>query len=135
MATDTSTQQFIANERWLVAAIALITTLAPLNSTMIAIALPSIADDFGVRVSAASILMPTYLFIMAVLQPMAGGLGDRLGRRRLMLGSLLIFGLASLGAALAINLTLLIGFRLLQARSGLREGARFSQAELQPMSA
>lgn len=28
-----------------------------------------------------------------------------------------------------------IGFRLLQARSGLREGARFSQAELQPMSA
>lgn len=100
------------------AAIALITMLAPLNSTMIAIALPSIATHFRVGISAASVLVPTYLFIMAVLQPVAGGLGDRLGRRQLMLGSLVIFGVASLGAALAINLLLLIGCRLLQALAG-----------------
>lgn len=118
MTTDTSTERLISNETWLVAAIALITMLAPLNSTMIAIALPSIAESFGVGVSAASVLVPTYLFIMALLQPMAGGLGDRLGRRPLMLGSLLIFGLASLGAALATNLTMLIGCRLLQALAG-----------------
>lgn len=118
MTTNPSTQRFFASETWLVAAIALITMLAPLNSTMIAIALPSIADYFGVGISAASVLVPTYLFIMALLQPMAGSLGDRLGRRRLMLGSLLIFGLASLGAALAINLTMLIGCRLLQALAG-----------------
>lgn len=118
MTTDTATQRLISNERWLVAAIALITMLAPLNSTMIAIALPSIADYFGVGVSAASILVPSYLLIMALLQPPAGGLGDRLGRRRLMLGSLLIFGLASLAAALAINLAMLIVCRLLQALAG-----------------
>ena len=118
MTTDTATPRFITSEAWLVTAIALITMLAPLNSTMIAIALPSIADYFGVGISAASVLVPTYLFIMAVLQPMAGGLGDRLGRRRLMLSSLLIFGLASLGAVLAINLTMLIGCRLLQALAG-----------------
>lgn len=118
MTTDTSTERLIANETWLVAAIALITMLAPLNSTMIAIALPSIAEHFQVGVSAASVLVPAYLFIMALLQPAAGGLGDRFGRRRLMLGSLVIFGLASLGAALATNLTMLIGCRLLQALAG-----------------
>ncbi|MEZ4713727.1 MAG: MFS transporter [Caldilineaceae bacterium] len=118
MTTDSLPERLISTERWLITAIALITMLAPLNSTMIAIALPSIADYFGVGISAASVLAPTYLFIMAVLQPMAGGLGDRLGRRRLMLSSLLIFGLASLGAALAINLPMLIGCRLLQALAG-----------------
>lgn len=118
MTTETSTQHVSTGEAWLVAAIALITMLAPLNSTMIAIALPSIAAHFRVGVSAASLLVPTYLFIMAVLQPVAGGLGDRLGRRRLMLGSLLLFGVASLGAALAINLAMLMGCRLLQALAG-----------------
>ncbi|MEZ4617377.1 MAG: MFS transporter [Caldilineaceae bacterium] len=107
-----------SSEVQLVGAIALVTMLAPLNSTMIAIALPSIADNFHVGVSTASILVPTYLFIMAVLQPFAGGLGDRLSRRRLILTSLVIFGLASAGAALSFNMPMLIGFRLLQALAG-----------------
>lgn len=105
-------------ETQLVTAIALVTMLAPLNSTMIAIALPSIAENFHVGVSTASILVPTYLFIMAVLQPFAGGLGDRLSRRRLILASLVIFGLASAGAARSFNMPMLIGFRLLQALAG-----------------
>ena len=112
------TQSRFSPEIQLVAAIALITMLAPLNSTMIAIALPSIAENFHVGVSTASVLVPTYLFIMAVLQPVAGGLGDRLDRRRLMLGSLLLFGVASMGAAFSFNMPMLIGFRLLQALSG-----------------
>jgi MFS family permease len=112
------TQRHISPEHQLVAAIALVTMLAPLNSTMIAIALPRIADDFQVSVSAAGVLVPGYLFIMAVVQPFAGGLGDRLDRRRLILSSLLIFGVASMGAAFALNMPMLIGFRLLQALSG-----------------
>ena len=112
------TQSRIASEQQLVAAIALVTMLAPLNSTMIAIALPRIAEDFQVSVSAASVLVPGYLLIMAVVQPFAGGLGDRLDRRRLILGSLLIFAVASMGAAFAFNMPMLIGFRLLQALSG-----------------
>ncbi|MGB5052655.1 MAG: MFS transporter, partial [Caldilineaceae bacterium] len=111
-------QRRVTSEHQLVAAIALITMLAPLNSTMIAVALPSIADSFHVEVSAASVLVPTYLFVMAVLQPFAGGLGDRLDRRRLILASLLLFGVASMGAAFALNMPILIFFRLLQALSG-----------------
>lgn len=118
MQTKLFTQRRFSAEGQLVAAIALVMMLAPLNSTMIAIALPSIADTFGVGISSASVLVPTYLFIMAVLQPIAGGLGDRVSRRRLILASLVGFGLASAGAALSFNMPMLIGFRLAQALAG-----------------
>src|SRR5690606_7445113 len=55
---------------------------------------------------------------MASLQPVAGKLGDRLGRRRLILGGLTYFGLVSLAAALAPNLVLLLFFRIQQAIAG-----------------
>jgi EmrB/QacA subfamily drug resistance transporter len=92
--------------------------LAPLNSTMIAVALPGIGNDLLANAAATSWLVTAYLISMASLQPVAGRLGDRLGRRRLILGGLVGFGLASVGASLAPNLPLLILFRVAQAVSG-----------------
>jgi hypothetical protein len=43
---------------------------------------------------------------MASLQLVAGKLGDRVGRRRIMLGGLAYFGISSLGAAMASSLPL-----------------------------
>ena len=83
------------------AAIASYTVLAPLNSTMIAVALPDIIDDLGIGVPTAAWLVTSYLVAMASLQPLAGSLGDRYGRRRLMLGGLMAFGVSSIGAALS----------------------------------
>ena len=97
------------------AAIASYTVLAPLNSTMIAVALPDIIDDLGIGVPTAAWLVTSYLVAMASLQPLAGSLGDRYGRRRLMLGGLLAFGVASIGAALSPGFAVLLGFRVLQA--------------------
>ena len=98
--------------------IVLSTMLAPLNSTMIAVALPGIMDDFRVTVASAGWLITAYLIAMASLQPLAGKMGDRFGRRRLLLGGISIFGLVSLGAALAPTLPLLLLFRVLQAVAG-----------------
>ena len=92
--------------------------LAPLNSTMIAVALPDIMDDFGVGVVSAGWLITAYLAAMASLQPVAGKLGDRLGRRRLVLGGLVAFGATSIAAALAPSLWVLLAFRTLQAVAG-----------------
>ena len=75
--------------------------LAPLNSTMIAVALPRIAADFGASPGASGWLVIAYLVAVAGVQPVAGKLGDRLGRRWLVLGGLLGFALTSCGAALA----------------------------------
>jgi EmrB/QacA subfamily drug resistance transporter len=101
-----------------VAAVALSAMLAPLNSTMIAVALPHLTSDLGTSAFASAWLVTTYLIIMAVLQPVAGKLGDRFGRRRLMLGGVAGFGLASLGAACATGLPMLVALRALQAVAG-----------------
>lgn len=104
--------------RWLLPAIALGTTLAPLNSTMIAVALPAIQRSFNVSVTATAWLVTLYLVAMAVGQPIGGRLGDLHGRRPVYLLGLAWFGLASAGCALAPNLGLLIVFRTQQALAG-----------------
>ena len=98
-------------------AVALGTMLAPLNSTMIAVAMPGIIDQFDSNIGTASWLVTAYLISMAALQPLGGKLGDAFGRRKLVLGGMLGFAVASLGAALAPSLWPLIGFRVFQAAS------------------
>lgn len=105
-------------ERGVLAAVALGAILAPLNSTMIAVALPRIVDDFDTTVGTAGWLVTAYLLALAVVQPLAGKLGDRYGRRPFMLGGLAVFLAASIGAAAAPTLATLIGFRVAQAISG-----------------
>ena len=92
--------------------------LVPLNSTMIAVALPNIMREFGADVNAAGWLVSAYLITMATLQLIAGKLGDQLGRRALLLGGLIYFGLASLAAALSPSLLILLFFRIQQAIAG-----------------
>ena len=99
-------------------AVAFAALLAPLNSTMIAVALPDIVDSFDTSIGTASWLVTSYLLALAVIQPVAGKLGDRHGRRGFVLGGVAVFGLASLGGALAPSLSFLIAFRVLQAVSG-----------------
>lgn len=105
----------ISTRTLLIASITLTTMLAPLNSTMIAVALPDVMGAFGADVAAAGWLVTGYLLTMASLQPAAGKLGDQVGRRRLVLGGLIYFALASVGAAMASSLGLLIFFRIQQA--------------------
>src|SRR5687768_2715117 len=95
-------------ERMLIVALALGSIVIPLSSTMIAVALPRLMREWGVGAAEAGWLVTGYLITMACLQPIAGKLGDRFGRRHLILGGLGGFGLASLGAALAPHLTLLL---------------------------
>lgn len=108
----------VKSERALLLTAALAAMLLPLNSTMIAVAIPDIARDFGGDAGSATWLVGGYLIAMASLQPLAGKLGDRFGRRPLILGGLAWFAAASLGAALAPSLPVLIGFRLQQAVAG-----------------
>lgn len=105
-------------ETGIVVTVALAAMLAPLNSTMIAVALPRLVAGFHSTVASTEWLVTSYLIAMASLQPAAGKVGDRLGRRRSILGGLGVFALASAGAALAPDLPLLFVFRCLQAAAG-----------------
>jgi EmrB/QacA subfamily drug resistance transporter len=103
------------NGRWLAISVALGNLLVPLNSTMIVVALPQVARDLKVDVAETSWIVTSYLIAMAALQPIAGRVGDRLGRRNVMLVALVYFALASAGAAAANSILVLAVFRINQA--------------------
>ncbi|HEU4979137.1 MAG TPA: MFS transporter, partial [Solirubrobacteraceae bacterium] len=106
------------SERAVLVAVALGAMLMPLNSTMVAVALPDVGHSFHDGIAAVSWLVTSYLIAMAALQPVAGKLGDRLGRRPLVLGGLWAFGVASVIAPAAPSLAVLIALRVAQAAAG-----------------
>src|SRR2546428_3741420 len=82
---------------------------------MIVVALPQVARDLKVDVAETSWIVTSYLIAMAALQPIAGRVGDRLGRRNVMLAALVYFAVASAGAAVANSILVLAVFRINQA--------------------
>src|SRR5436305_2028713 len=69
-----------SSDRRVIAAVAAAVTLLPLNSTMLAVALPDIASDTGGGVAASSWLVTVYVVTMAVLGPFAGRTRGAVGR-------------------------------------------------------
>lgn len=92
--------------------------LAPLNSTMIAVALPDIRSDFALSHGEIAWLVSSYLIMMAVAQPVAGSLGDQLGRARVLRIALIAFLAFSLAATVAPSFELLVALRVGQAAAG-----------------
>src|SRR5438105_2233438 len=82
---------------------------------MIVVALPQVARDLKVDVAETSWIVPSSPIARAALQPIAGRVGDRLGRRNVMLAALVYFAVASAGAAAAGSILLLAVFRINQA--------------------
>lgn len=95
-------------------AVSLASVFGPLNSTMIAVALPRIGDDFGVGIGALALLVSAYLIATAVLQPASGRLGDAFGHLRVVQVGLLVLVLASVAAAFSWTFAALVVFRSLQ---------------------
>jgi len=92
--------------------------LVPLNSTMVAVALPDIRDEFSLSHGAVAWLISAYLIAMAVAQPIGGRLGDQIGRARVYRDGLLVFLVLSIATAFAPNFPVLVTLRVAQAVAG-----------------
>jgi EmrB/QacA subfamily drug resistance transporter len=92
--------------------------LVPLNSTMLAVALPSIMDEFAIDAATVSTLVTLYLGAVTIALLASGSLGDRYGHRRVFLIGVIAFALSSLLAAAAASFALLAVARICQALSG-----------------
>jgi DHA2 family multidrug resistance protein-like MFS transporter len=104
---------------WLgLAVIALPCILYAMDLTVLELALPRIARDL--RPSSAQLLwiIDIYGFFVAGLLITMGNLGDRIGRRRLLLIGAAAFGIASVAAALARSPGMLIAARALLGIAG-----------------
>jgi EmrB/QacA subfamily drug resistance transporter len=92
--------------------------LVPLNSTMLAVALPDVMGEFRLGASEVSTLVSLYLGTVAIVVPIAGTLADRFGARPTFLAGVLGFGAASLVAAITSSFAVLELARVLQAAAG-----------------
>ncbi|MCU6791315.1 MFS transporter [Paenibacillus sp. WQ 127069] len=94
------------------------TFLVPVNSTMIAVGLPTIAGMLGVSLAQASWVITIYLIVMAAIQPIAGKMGDLYGKRTMFLLGMMLFLIASAACMFSFSLLWLIMFRAVQALGG-----------------
>ena len=89
-----------------------------LDTTIVNVALPSIAAQFEVRPTDAKWTVLGYLMSLAVWIPASGWLGDRFGTKRTFLFALAVFTLSSALCGLADRLALLVAGRVLQGVGG-----------------
>ncbi|OGO51424.1 MAG: hypothetical protein A2148_11825 [Chloroflexi bacterium RBG_16_68_14] len=92
--------------------------LAPLNSTMLAVALPELRRDFSMGHGEIGWLISAYLIAMAVAQPLGGRIGDQLGRARVFRAGLVAFLAFSLAASFSPVFPVLVILRTGQALVG-----------------
>jgi len=100
------------------AVIALPCLLYSMDLTVLNLALPAISEDLRPSSSELLWIVDIYGFLVAGLLITMGTLGDRIGRRRLLLIGAASFGVASVLAAFASSAPMLIGARALLGVAG-----------------
>jgi len=85
-----------------------------LDISAVNIALPTIQEDLGFSRAGLVWVVDSYVLVAGSLLLFGGRLGDVLGRRRMFMVGVAVFGLASLAAGVATSPGMLIGARLAQ---------------------
>ena len=75
-----------------------------LDSTMIAVSIPAMADSLGESPLRLNLVITSYLLSLAVFIPVSGWIADQLGARRVFCAAVLIFAGGSALCGLATNL-------------------------------
>ncbi len=104
--------------RWVVAAAVLGSGIVFLDGTIVNVALPSIRADLEMSVSGLQWTVDGYLVTLSALLLLGGNVGDVFGRRRVFVGGLAGFVVASLLCGIAPNSGALIAARGLQGAAG-----------------
>jgi EmrB/QacA subfamily drug resistance transporter len=107
-----------AKGRWVVTAAVLGTGIAFLDSTVVSIALPSIARDFHGGVGTLQWVVTGYALTLTAFLLLGGSLGDRIGRKRIFSIGVIWFTIASAACGIAPTAGFLIGARVVQGIGG-----------------
>lgn len=99
---------------WVLVATIIGSSMAFIDGTVIIVALPIIQKELNATVTDVQWIVEAYVLFMAALMLVGGALGDRFGRRLIYGVGVLLFGIASVWAGLAMNPAELIASRVLQ---------------------
>src|SRR5262245_46255533 len=89
-----------------------------MDTTIVNVALPTLAREFGTSAASIEWVVLGYLLSLAVFIPASGWIGDRFGTKRTFLTALALFTGASALCGQAGSLNELIAFRVLQGIGG-----------------
>lgn len=89
-----------------------------LDASSLNIALPAIAQSYSIDPTNVEWAVLGFLLSMTIGMCLSGWLGDRYGTRPIILISQILFLISSIGCGLAINIHMLVAFRILQGFAG-----------------
>src|SRR5262245_15594321 len=103
----------VGSRRWIITLAALTATIA-LSVDMSLPAQPTLARQFDVSSQDAQLTLSMFLLGYAIAQLVVGYLSDAWGRRRVLLGGLVVYTFAGIACAASPSIELLIGLRIVQ---------------------
>jgi DHA2 family multidrug resistance protein len=121
-----SGKPFVVNKWAIAVAVALGALLEIVDTSIVNVALADMQAELGATLSAIGWVVTSYSVANVIVLPMAAWLGDRFGKKRYFVFSLVAFTAASVLCGIATNLPLLIFARVLQ---GLFGGGLLAKAQ------
>jgi DHA2 family multidrug resistance protein len=104
---------------WMIAVSVMIATfMTVLDSSVANVALPHIAGNLSASTDESTWVLTSYLVSNAIMLPATAWITRRIGRKRLLMISIVVFTGASLLCGIAINMPMLIVARILQGAGG-----------------
>ncbi len=105
--------------RWVLFAIVSVAlTMASIDQTIVAVALPTIHFELHAPINWSSWIISAYSLGLVIAMPLAGRTSDLFGRKRVFIGSIVLFTATSLACGSASSVYELIPLRALQALGG-----------------
>ena len=89
-----------------------------LDATIANVALPHMSASLGATRDTITWVLTSYVLASAVVLPLSGWLVDRVGIRRMMLSSVMLFTIASMLCGVAQSIDQMVLFRVLQGLAG-----------------
>lgn len=100
--------------RWVLIATILASGIAFLDGFVVNVSLEAIRSDFGASFSWQQWIVAAYALTLSAFLLLGGSLGDQLGRRRVFVTGMVVFGIASLACGAAPSVETLVAFRALK---------------------
>ncbi len=112
-------QERAGSNRWLSLMVIMVGTfMAILSTSLVNIAIPKMMSVFGVSLADVTWVITAYTLAMGAIVPLTGFLSDTIGSKKLYIGALVLFTLASALSGMAWSNNAMIIFRIIQAIGG-----------------
>lgn len=95
-----------------------IAMIGPLATHLVVPALPNLQQHFATDYSTAQLLVSLFMIAFGVMQIVVGPLADAWGRRRVLIGGMVLFSGVSVLCTMATSIEMLVALRILQGATG-----------------